>query len=119
MRFITSLIITALLSFAICLYAPWWCIAIVAVTVAILIPQKPFNSFLSGFLSLFILWFSLTVYISYNNENLLAHKMSIIILKNDNPLLLILITALIGAFVSGFGALAGSFVHNKKVISRV
>ncbi|HMG83060.1 MAG TPA: hypothetical protein VK559_08485 [Ferruginibacter sp.] len=114
MKFLISLIITAALSFAICLYCPWWSIAIIAFIVAVLIPQKPFVAFLSGFFALFIFWFVLTLYISNNNEHILAHKVSMIILKSDNPFALILITALIGALVAGFAALAGSFARKTK-----
>jgi hypothetical protein len=114
MKFLISLILTAALSFAICLYCPWWSIAIVAFLVAALIPQKPFVSFLTGFLALFILWFSLTLYISNNNEHILAHKVSMIILKQDNPFALILMTAGIGSVVAGFAALAGSFARKTK-----
>ena len=114
MKFIVSLIVTAVLSFAICLYCPWWSIAIVAFVVAALIPQKALASFLTGFLALFILWFSLTLYISNNNEHLLAHKVSIIILKSDYPFALILMTVAIGALVAGFAALAGSFARAAK-----
>jgi hypothetical protein len=114
MKFLISLILTALLSFAICLYCPWWSIAIVAFVVAALIPQKPFVAFVAGFLALFIVWFSLTLYISNNNEHILAHKVSMIILKSDNPFALIVMTAAIGAFVAGFAALAGSFARATK-----
>jgi len=114
MKFLISLILTALLSFAICLYCPWWSIAIVAFVVAALIPQNPFVSFLTGFFALFILWFSLTLYISNNNEHILAHKVSVIILKSDSPFLLIIMTAVIGALVAGFAALAGSFARSTR-----
>jgi len=114
MKFLVSILLTALLSFAICLYCPWWSIAIVAFVIAVLIPQKPFPSFLTGFLALYLLWFALTVYISNNNEHILAHKVSVLILKMDNPFALILITALIGALVAGFAALAGSFARATK-----
>jgi len=111
MKFIVSLILIALLSVAVGLYLPWWSISIVAFVVTALIPQKPFKSFLTGFISLFILWSCLSFYISFNNNHLLAHKVSMIILQDDNPYLLILATALIGAIVAGFGALTGSYVR--------
>lgn len=111
MKFIISFILTALLSFALCLFLPWWSIAIAAFAVAALIPQKPAKSFLTGFTALFLLWGGLSFWISNNNHDLLAHKISQIILKMDNPLLLIVATAVIGALVAGFAALAGSFVR--------
>jgi hypothetical protein len=114
MKFIASFILTALLSFVSCFYFPWWSIAIAAFIVAAAIPVKPFQSFLIGFAALFFLWFTLAWYISAGNENLLAHRMSPIILKIDSPFLLIILTAMIGALVAGFAALAGSYARKVK-----
>ncbi len=68
-------------------------------------------SFLAGFVALFLLWGGLSWYISSSNNDLLAHKVSLLILKMDSPMLLILATALIGALVAGLAALSGSFVR--------
>lgn len=113
MKFIVSLLLIALLSFVVCLYMPWWSIAIVAFVVAAIVPQKPLASFFSGFLALFILWLGLTAWISSANGNVFAHKISMLILKMDNILVLMLVTAFIGALVAGFGALTGSFVRRR------
>lgn len=114
MKFILSLILTALLSFAACLFLPWWSIAIAAFITSLLIQQKPMISFLSGFIALFILWGTLTWFISNNNSHLLAHRLSLLILKTDNPFALILVTALIGALVAAFAALSGSLIRKPK-----
>ncbi len=111
MKFFVSILLIALLSLAACLYLPWWSIAIVAFIVAALIPQKPVMSFFTGFGSLLLLWGVLAWFLSSNNNHLLAHKISVLILKKDSPVLLIAVTALIGALVAAFGALAGSFVR--------
>ena len=114
MKFIVSLILIALLSFASCLYFPWWSIAIVAFVVAALIPQKPFVGFVTAFLAVGLLWAGLAFWLSNNNGHLLAHKVSLIILKIDSPYLLIVATGIIGGIVAGFAALTGSFLRNKK-----
>ncbi len=114
MKFFISLILTILLSFAACLFLPWWSIAIAAFVVAVLIPQKPGKAFLTGFIALFLLWGGLSFWISNNNNHVLAHKVSQLILKMDNPIRLILATALIGAIVAGFAALAGSYLRKSK-----
>jgi hypothetical protein len=114
MKFIISLLLTALLSFAACLFLPWWSIAIAAFVVAALIPQKPLKAFATGFAALFLLWGGLSFWISNNNEHLLAHKVSILILKIDNPFALIFATALIGALVAGLAALSGSYLRKSK-----
>ena len=114
MKFFISIILIAILSLAACLYLPWWSIAATAFIVAAIIPLKPGKAFLAGFIALFLLWGALAWYISSNNENLLAHKMSLIILKTDSPEMLILITALVGALVAGMASLTGSFVRKGK-----
>jgi hypothetical protein len=114
MKFLISLLLIALLSFATCLYLPWWTIAITAFVVAVVIPQRPGKSFLAGFLALFFLWGALSYWISAKNENLLAHKVSLLILKADSPYMLILASALIGGLVAGLAALSGSFLRNRK-----
>ena len=114
MKFIVSLILTALLSFAACLFLPWWSIALASFVVAALIPQKPGRSFLTGFLALFLLWGGLSFWISNANEHILAHKVSMLMINMDNPYLLMLATGLIGALVAGFAALSGSFLRKSK-----
>jgi hypothetical protein len=114
MKFIISFILTAVLSFAACLYLPWWSIAIAAFVVAALIPQRPGKAFLTGFLALFFLWAALSFWISNNNEHLLAHKISLLIFKMDSPYVLILATASIGALVAGLAALSGSLLRKSK-----
>lgn len=114
MKFLISLILTILLSFAACLFLAWWSIAIAAFIVAALIPQKPFKAFFTAFIALFLLWGGFSFWISNNNDHILAHKVSQLILTMDNPILLITATALTGALVAGFAALAGSYLRKSK-----
>ncbi len=111
MKFTISFLLMALLSFAACLYLPWWSIAIVCFIVSVIIHQSAGKAFMSGFLALFFLWGGLSFWISYNNDHILAHKISMLIIKKDDPYLLMLVTGLIGAIVGGFAALSGSFIR--------
>ncbi|MEO6453569.1 MAG: hypothetical protein ABIN97_05830 [Ginsengibacter sp.] len=113
MKFIVSLILIILLSFIACLYLPWWSIAIAAFIVAAIIPQSALMSFITGFFALFILWAGLSFWISDKNNHLLAHKISLLILKADNPYLLMLVSALTGALLAGFAAMAGSYLRKR------
>ncbi len=114
MKFIISFLLMVLLSFVACLYLPWWAISIVCFLVAALIRQRPFAAFSTGFISLFLLWGGLSFWISNNNNNLLAHKISLLILQVDNPMMLILITGFVGAIVGALSALTGSFFSGIK-----
>ncbi|MFZ1527259.1 MAG: hypothetical protein WAT19_00785 [Ferruginibacter sp.] len=110
MKFFTSIILTALLSYAACLFLPWWSIAVAAFLVAVFISQKPGRSFLSGFAALFLLWAGLSYIISMSNGHLLANKVSMLILKSQSPVMLVIVTALIGGLVAGLAALSGSYL---------
>jgi hypothetical protein len=114
MKFIVSLIVTAILSFAACLFLPWWAIAFAAFIVAVAIPQKPLKAFAAASLALFLLWGGLSFFISNSNGHILAHKISKLIISMDNPILLVTVTALIGSLVAGFAALAGSYLRQPK-----
>jgi hypothetical protein len=111
MKFFVSLLLIALLSYAACLFFPWWSIAVMAFLVAAIIPQKPGWAFLAGFTALFILWLAVTAFISGANDHLLAQKLSQIIIKTDSHVLLIFLTAMIGGLVAGFAALSGSLLR--------
>ncbi|MGC4104676.1 hypothetical protein [Ferruginibacter sp.] len=114
MKLTISLILTALLAFALCLFLPWWSIAIAAFAVAAVIPQKPGKAFLTGFSALFLLWGGLCLWISSSNGHILVQRISMLILKMNNPYILIFVTATIGALVGGFAALTGSYLRQKK-----
>ncbi len=113
MKFIISFLLMSLLSFAACLYLPWWSITIVCFVISLLIRQHPGIALITGFLSLFILWAGLSFWISNNNGHILAHKVSLLILKGDHPYLLIIVTGLIGGIVASLAALAGSLLRNR------
>lgn len=102
----------ALLSLVLCLYLPWWSIAIVAFFISIVIGLKPYLAFMAGFIALLLLWGGLTLYISSSNNHLLAHKMSLVVINKDAPMVLIALTALIGAITAGFAALSGSLLRS-------
>ena len=110
-KFFVSFVLIAVLSFAACLYLPWWSIAPVALLVSLFIPQRPLASFLAGFMALFILWSVFALLVSSGNNYMLAEKMSLIIFKASNPFLLIFVAGLTGALVAGFAALTGSYAR--------
>ena len=102
------MLLTALLSFIAGIYLPWWSIAAVAFLVALFIRPSIGLGFLSGFLGIFLLWLVLAFWIDTANEGILSRKLALIFPLEGNTLLLMLITALTGAVVGGFAAMAGS-----------
>jgi hypothetical protein len=113
MKFTISLLLTALLSFAAGLYLPWWSLAIAAFAVALLIPLKPWLSWLSGFLGLFLLWSILAIWIDMKNQHILSQKIAQLLPVGGSVFLLILLTALVAGIVAGCAALTGAYARKK------
>jgi hypothetical protein len=114
MKFLVSVILIILLSFAACLYLPWWVIAPVAFIVTLLIPQSPGSGFFAGFIALFALWSLLTYSISLHNDHILAGKVSQVMINMESHPVLILATGLIGGLVAGFAGLTGSLLRKRR-----
>lgn len=113
MKFLLAIFLTAALSFVFCLFLPWWLIAVAAFAVALLIRQQAGFSFLSAFLALLLLWGTMSLVISLANDHILAHRVSMLVIKSDSPFLLILITGLAGAIVAGLSALSASLLFKR------
>lgn len=113
MKFLIATILTALLSFAIGFYMSWWSIALAAFLVSALIRQNPARAWLSGFLGIFLLWAGLAWWIDIKNQSILSQKVATLFPLDGSVLMLILITAFIGALVAGFAALTGSYIRKK------
>src|SRR5882757_7705601 len=109
-KFIVSTLLIGLLSFVAGLYLPWWGIALAAGLVSLVIPQRPGTAFFSGFLAVFLLWGLLALSIDTANDSILSKKIAQILPLGGSPILLILVTALVGALVGGLAALSGSYL---------
>lgn len=108
MRFLLATLLTAALAYIAGMFLPWWSIAIVAFIVAFLFMQNIGAGFLSGFAGIFILWGLLALWIDIKNESILSQKIAQLFPLGGSSVLLILVTALVGALVGGFAAMAGS-----------
>ena len=111
MKLLLSILLIAALAFLAGLYLPWWSIAIIAFLVTLFIPQSIGAGFLSGFLGIFLLWGILATWIDIQNKSILSHKVAEIFPLGGNSILMILVTAFIGALVGGFAGMAGSSIR--------
>jgi len=113
MKFFVAVLLTALLSFVCGIYiAWWWFFAVVAFLVSLLVHQKAGKAFLSGFLSLFLLWAGLAYWIDMKNEGILSAKIAALLPLGGSSILLIIVTGIIGGLVAGFAAMSGSFFRS-------
>lgn len=118
MKFIVAVLLTALLGYAAPLYMPWWSFAITSCIAATAVHQKPVKAFAAGFLALFLLWGIMAMSIDSSNDHLLSQKVAQILPFGGSSFMIILITAFIGALISGLAALTGSFARGRKKLSQ-
>ena len=110
MKFFLSIILTAVLAYVLSLFLPWWTIALAGFVIAFIVNDKAPMSFLSGFLSVFILWGVMAYMMDIQNEHILSSKMGEL-LGGLSSITLVLVTAFIGALVTGLGALSGVYLR--------
>lgn len=108
MRPALTLVLTIVLAYALGLFLPWWSVAAASCIVMAAMRTRPLPAFLLGFLSVFLLWGTWIVARSIANEHILAHRMSVMVVGNDNPWLLMAVSAAIGGLMGGLGGLCGS-----------
>ncbi|QHS58944.1 hypothetical protein [Chitinophaga agri] len=114
MKSVPRFILIIALSYLGGLFFTWWSVALASFLVAVLIPLPPLRSFLNGFLAVFLLWLALAFFKDIQNDHILANRMSELIIKVKNPMLIGMVSAFIGGLVAGFGSLTGSYLRYKK-----
>jgi len=107
MRFLLSIALMVVFSFAASYFLPWWSIAIVCFVVAFGLKLRGGRAFLSGFLSIFILWLVITLVKDQANEHILSTRMAGLF-KLNNPVLFMTVAAIIGGLTGGLSALSGA-----------
>jgi hypothetical protein len=114
MKFFVALLLTALFSFIAALRFDWWIIAVTAFLAALFVHQKAWKAFLAGFLGIFLLWAILAGWSDSGNESILSGKIGILLGIGNNPLLLVLISGIVGGLVGGFAGMSGSYLRTSK-----
>ncbi|MAO66375.1 MAG: hypothetical protein CL666_15385 [Balneola sp.] len=96
-------------AFILNLFLPWWSIAIPGLAFGFYFNKKALPSFGLGFLALFVLWGGQALYIHFGNDAILSTRIAEM-LSVGSPLVVVLITGIIGGLVSGLATLTGSLV---------
>lgn len=116
MKFITTLLLAALMAYAIGMYTsmPWWSFVVTNFIIAFAIPIKPAQSFSAGALGVGSLWAGLAFGIDMSNNHILSTKVAKILPMGGSYLVLIFATFAIGALLGGLASLTGSFLRSSK-----
>ena len=113
MKLLTTIVLTAILTYLLGMFLPWWSIAIAAFVVALLMKPSLGKAFLGGFLGVAIAWAIIAFWIDSSNDHILGAQISRVF-QLGSAVLLILITAVLGGLVGGFAALTGASVYGPK-----
>jgi len=96
------------------LFLPWWSIILVAGIIGAFTKYSGIRAFAVGFLGVALLWGIYAILINNQNDGIMASRLGEL-LGNMKPLALIAVTALLGGFLGGMGALTGNL--GRKLVS--
>lgn len=105
-KFLFQVILTALLSYVVEQFLPWWTIGGCAGLVAMGFSLNKRTAFGGGFAAISLLWTLAAISIDVQTSAVLSTKLAPL-LGFQRTSLLILLTGLVGGIVGGLGALSG------------
>jgi hypothetical protein len=89
---------------------PWWAACVLAFAAAFALGKTSSQTFWSGFCGVGLAWIALALLKSFPNEHVLAGRVATMF-HLPHWLLLLAVTALIGAIIGGMSALSGRLVR--------
>ncbi len=110
MRFFLIILLIALISGALQIFLPWWVCGAVSFILAIIIQQKTSSAFWAGFFAIFLLWGGYAFWLDYSTQSFLTNKM-IKLFSIPSPIIMVLLTALVGGLTGGFSSLSGNYLR--------
>jgi hypothetical protein len=111
MKLIKPIALSIFLSALVMLAGPWWIFAVACFIVGFFWPLKPLQSFLAGFIAIFLLYTITTYLISSANDFRLAEQIGQIF-TGLSPLILMIIGALSAAILGGLSQLTAVYLKN-------
>lgn len=106
MKIIKQMIFTIVLAFVLGQFLPFWSVVIAGFVVGYLVKTGSFSSFIAGFLGIALLWGFSAWFMSSGNEGILLERIAN--LFTLSPMLLLVVTSVIGGVLGGFAAVSGT-----------
>lgn len=110
MKFLVRLLVLIIVAGAVGYFLPFWAIGVVAFFFGLANNHNGWSAFFAGFIGIFLLWFGLGYLIDTNTDSILTVRIAEIF--SLSPLLLMLVTGLIGGFVGGFCSATGQALRS-------
>ncbi|RLD29532.1 MAG: hypothetical protein DRI75_03005 [Bacteroidetes bacterium] len=102
-----NFLLTLFLAYILALFLPWWSVMVAALITSFLIPLKKATVFIIPFLAVSLLWIIQSWLLSSANDYTLARKIAILFSLGENPVLLIIVTGLVGGLATGIAGIFG------------
>lgn len=107
MKFLIQILITALICVILQLFMPWWTAAVAGFAVGLAFNNSSLTAFTVGFTSVFIVWAIYALWLDARNASVLSSKIAVLFSVNK-PVVLLIVTSLIGGITGGLGSWAGN-----------
>lgn len=100
------------------LFLPWWVIIPIVLLCCFIKAKTEVSAFVISFVSVFVLWLIISVFLSYQNNHILAIRVAQMFGLGEssyNWLILAIIAPIPGAIIAGFSGVSGFLL--RKIIS--
>lgn len=92
-------------------FFPWYSIVIISFIAGILFYKfHPLGSFFSGFFGIALVWWGYSLFLDYHTQSILSVKIAPI-LKVSSPLVLVIVTGVLGGLVGGLSSLTAKLIR--------
>jgi hypothetical protein len=112
MKFLFQLLVVILICMVLQYFLPWWSAAVAGFASAFLFKKKAFYSFVLGFAGVSMVWAGYAFWLDIQNASILSTKIAVLF-RVQQPMILLLVTAIIGGITGGLGAWTGSELRCK------
>ena len=107
MKLLIEILVVAIATIILQTFLPWYGAAGAAFVVGAAFNNKAALSFVAAFTAVFLVWLGYAFWLDTQNASVLSSKIAELFSVNK-PLLLLLITAVLGGITGGLGGWAGS-----------
>lgn len=107
MKLIIRIILIGTITYALSPFLAWWTGMGAALFICILLPSTLLNAFIAGFLGVGLIWLGQAWVLDVANESAFTNLI-VQLFPVDDPILLVLITGLIGGVSGGVASITGS-----------
>jgi hypothetical protein len=107
MKFLIEILVVAILALVIQTFLPWYSAAFAGLVAGLTFNSKALISFSAAFAGVFLVWLGYAFWLDTQNASVLSSKIAVLFSVNK-PVLLLLITGIIGGITGGLGGWAGS-----------